>query len=75
MSDSHFDRIANVYDASLPSHVAQHYLRHGDPGLAIVVGGKAVTFELAATWGVAVCAEVSTVVDVVDALVHRAPLN
>ncbi len=27
MSDSHFDRIANVYDASLPSHVARHYLR------------------------------------------------
>jgi SAM-dependent methyltransferase len=26
MSDSHFDRIAAVYDESLPAHVAEHYL-------------------------------------------------
>jgi SAM-dependent methyltransferase len=27
MSDSHFDRIAAVYDESLPPHVVEHYLR------------------------------------------------
>jgi SAM-dependent methyltransferase len=27
MSDSHFDRIATVYDESLPGHVVEHYLR------------------------------------------------
>jgi SAM-dependent methyltransferase len=27
MSDSHFDAIATVYDASLPAHVVEHYLR------------------------------------------------
>ena len=27
MSSSHFDEIAGVYDASLPSHVVEHYLR------------------------------------------------
>lgn len=27
MSDSHFDRIAGVYDHSLPSHVVEHYLK------------------------------------------------
>ena len=27
VSDSHFDRIADVYDESLPSHVVEHYLR------------------------------------------------
>ena len=27
MNDSHFDRIATVYDESLPAHVVEHYLR------------------------------------------------
>jgi SAM-dependent methyltransferase len=27
VSDSHFDSIATVYDASLPAHIVEHYLR------------------------------------------------
>jgi ubiquinone/menaquinone biosynthesis C-methylase UbiE len=27
VSDSHFDSIATVYDASLPTHIVEHYLR------------------------------------------------
>jgi ubiquinone/menaquinone biosynthesis C-methylase UbiE len=27
VSDSHFDLIAHAYDASLPAHVVEHYLR------------------------------------------------
>lgn len=46
MSDSHFDSIATVYDASLPAHVVEHYLRKRTafvtaacpPGAALDVG-------------------------------------
>ena len=33
------------------------------------------TFELGAAWSAAVCPDVSSVVEAVDALMHRAPLN
>ena len=46
MSESHFDRIADAYDDSLPPHVVDHYLRkrttfiveHCPPGSALDVG-------------------------------------
>jgi SAM-dependent methyltransferase len=46
MSSSHFDSIAGEYDASLPEHVVEHYLRkrtafvvaHCPPGAALDVG-------------------------------------
>jgi SAM-dependent methyltransferase len=46
VSDSHFDQIATVYDASLPAHVVEHYLRKRTafiaricrPGSALDVG-------------------------------------
>jgi hypothetical protein len=40
-----------------------------------VIGGAAVTFELGASWGATMCADVSTAVACVDALVQRAPFN
>ena len=45
------------------------------PACAVLLGGSAVPFEVAAGWGAAVCADVSDAVASVDALVHRAPLN
>ena len=51
------------------------YLRNARHPAGIVLGGAAVSFELAATWGVAVCPDVSTVVECVDALVKHAPFN
>jgi methanogenic corrinoid protein MtbC1 len=51
------------------------YLRGARPGCAVLLGGSAVPFEVAAGWGATMCADVSSTVESVDALVHRAPLN
>ena len=49
-----------------------HMSRHG---AGIVLGGAAVSFEVAASWRAPVCRDVSNVVETVDALMQRAPLN
>ena len=54
---------------------ALDYLRHVHPLIPIVLGGSAITFELGAAWSASVCPDVSSVVECVDALDHRAPLN
>jgi hypothetical protein len=41
----------------------------------VLLGGSAVSFEVAASRGASVCADVSSAVESVDALMHRAPLN
>jgi methanogenic corrinoid protein MtbC1 len=51
------------------------HLRTSAVGVGIVLGGAAVSFELAATWNAPACRDVSTVVETVDALVHHAPHN
>jgi hypothetical protein len=51
------------------------YLRGARPGCAVLLGGSAVPFEVAAGWGATMCADVSSTVERADALVHRAPLN
>jgi hypothetical protein len=51
------------------------YLRGARPGCAVLLGGSAVPFEVAAGWGATMCADVSSTVESADALVHRAPLN
>jgi methanogenic corrinoid protein MtbC1 len=68
------------FTATMPDTVerldaAIDYLRGARPGCAVVLGGNAVTFEVATGWGATVCPDVSTAVASVDALVHRAPLN
>ena len=50
-------------------------LRSARPEAAILLGGAGVSFELAATWGAALCPDVTTTVEAVDALIQRAPLN
>ncbi|WP_028063654.1 cobalamin B12-binding domain-containing protein [Solirubrobacter soli] len=66
---------ATMADSVERIDAAMDYLRHVHPRVSIVIGGSAVTFELGATWSASVCPDVSSVVDVVDALVHHAPLN
>lgn len=51
------------------------YLRGARLDTPILLGGAGVSFEVAASWGATVCADVTTVVDSVDALMQRAPLN
>jgi SAM-dependent methyltransferase len=60
MSTSHFDEIAGAYDASLPAHVVEHYLRkrtafvleHCAPGRGLDVGcGTGVLAERLALAG------------------------
>ena len=51
------------------------YLRGAHHRGAILLGGTGVSFEVAASWGATVCADLSTVVETVDALAQRAPLN
>jgi methanogenic corrinoid protein MtbC1 len=68
------------FSATLPEttervDAAIDYLRAARPGCAVLLGGSAVSFEVAAGWGAMVCADVSSAVDNVDALMHRAPLN
>lgn len=66
---------ATMPDSAERLDAAIDYLRTARHPAAIVIGGSAVSFELAATWGVAACPDVSSVVETVDALVQRAPLN
>jgi MerR family transcriptional regulator, light-induced transcriptional regulator len=54
---------------------ALDYLRYVHPGIPVVLGGGAITFELGAAWSASVCPDVSSVVEAVDALGHRAPFN
>jgi methanogenic corrinoid protein MtbC1 len=51
------------------------YLRGARPGCAVLLGGSAVPYEVAAGWGATVCEDVSGAVESVDALVHRASHN
>lgn len=51
------------------------YLRAANHRGGILLGGAGVSFEVAASWGATVCADLSTVVETVDALAQRAPLN
>jgi methanogenic corrinoid protein MtbC1 len=62
---------AERLDAAIDYLSAVEAARH----IPVVLGGSGVSFELAATWNAAVCADVSTVVETVDALSQRAPLN
>jgi methanogenic corrinoid protein MtbC1 len=62
---------AERLDAAIDYLSAVTAARH----IPVVLGGAAVSFELAATWNAAVCSDVSTVVETVDALSQRAPLN
>jgi methanogenic corrinoid protein MtbC1 len=66
---------ATMPDSAERLDAAMDYLRAAHPAGAILLGGAAVSFELAATWGATVCPDVSTVVEAVDALVRRAPFN
>jgi methanogenic corrinoid protein MtbC1 len=66
---------ATMADSVERVDAALDYLRYVHPGVSVVLGGSAVTFELGAAWSASVCPDVSSVVEVVDALVHRAPLN
>ena len=66
---------ATMADSVERVDAALDYLRAVHPRVAIVLGGSAVTFELGAAWSASVCPDVSSVVESVDALVHRAPLN
>ena len=66
---------ATMPDSAERLDAAMDYLSAARPSTAIVLGGGAVSFELASTWNAAVCLDVSTVVATVDALVHHAPLN
>jgi methanogenic corrinoid protein MtbC1 len=66
---------ATMPDSAERLDAAIDYLRSARPQTEVVLGGCAVSFELAATWNAAVCPDVSSVVTTVDALVHHAPLN
>jgi methanogenic corrinoid protein MtbC1 len=66
--------------ATMPDSVervdaALDYLRAVHPEISVLLGGSAMTFELGAAWSAGVCPDVSGVVESVDALMHRAPLN
>ena len=54
---------------------ALDYLRAVHPGIAVLLGGRAITFELGAAWSASVCPDVSSVVEAADALTYHAPLN
>ena len=69
-----------AFTATMPHTVervdaALDYLRYVHPRIPVVLGGGAITFELGAAWSASVCPDVSSVVEAVDALIHRAPLN
>ena len=51
------------------------HLRSDGLDVGVVIGGTAVPFELGAAWGAKVCADVSSAVECVDALVQHAPHN
>ena len=66
---------ATMPDSAERLDAAIDHLRGSARHHAILLGGGGVPFEVAATWGAAVCPDVSTVVETTDALVHHAPLN
>ena len=66
---------ATMADSAERVDAAIDHLRSGKLDVGVVIGGAAVTFELGAAWGATVCADVSTAVECVDALVQRAPHN
>ena len=66
---------ATLADTAERVDAAIDHLRAVRPELGFVLGGAAVTFELAAGWGASVCPDVSTTVSCVDALVQHAPQN
>ena len=66
---------ATMPDAAERVDAAIDHLRAARPDLGFVLGGAAVTFELAATWGASRCPDVSTTVSCVDALVQHAAHN
>jgi methanogenic corrinoid protein MtbC1 len=75
-----YDADVVCFTATMPEtgerlDAAIDYLRGARPGCAVLLGGSAVPFEVAAGWGATTCADVSSTVESVDALVHRAPLN
>jgi methanogenic corrinoid protein MtbC1 len=66
--------------ATMPNSVervdaALDYLRAVHPDISVLLGGRAISFELGAAWSATVCPDVSSVVESADALTHRAPLN
>jgi methanogenic corrinoid protein MtbC1 len=66
---------ATMADSVERVDAALDYLRHVHPQIPVVLGGSAITFELGAAWSAAICPDVSSVIESVDALDHRAPLN
>jgi MerR family transcriptional regulator, light-induced transcriptional regulator len=68
---------ATMPDSAERLDAAIDYLSTGGAArhIPVVLGGAAVSFEVAATWNAAVCRDVSTVVETVDGLAQRAPLN
>ena len=66
---------ATMPDSAERLDAAIDHLRGSARACGILLGGGAVPFEVAATWGATVCPDVSTVVECADALVHHAPLN
>jgi methanogenic corrinoid protein MtbC1 len=66
---------ATMPDSAERLDAAIDYLRSTRPEIEVLLGGGAVSFELAATWNAVACPDVSSVVATVDALVHHAPLN
>ena len=66
---------ATMADSAERVDAAVDFLRDAHARGAILLGGAAISFELAATWNATHCPDVTTVVASVDALVRRAPLN
>jgi methanogenic corrinoid protein MtbC1 len=66
---------ATMPDSAERLDAAIDYLSASERHIPVVLGGAAVSFEVAATWNAAVCRDVSTVVETVDALSERARLN
>ena len=66
---------ATLPDSAERLDAAIDYLRAVHPSAGIVLGGSGVSFELAASWGAAVCPDVRSAVETVDALIQNAPFN
>jgi methanogenic corrinoid protein MtbC1 len=69
-----------AFSATMPEtnerlDAAIDHLRMSGNAAAILLGGTAVSFEVAATWNAEVCRDISTVVETVDGLMQRAPHN
>ena len=66
---------ATMADSAERVDAALDYLRAVHPDITVVLGGRAITFELGAAWSASVCPDVSSVVECVDGLMYHAPLN